>query len=302
MSLSTATVTVIIPTHNRIDSLSIAINSVLDQQYPIDELIVVDDGSTDGTSDWCKQTHPEVILITQENHGVSHARNRAVEIAQGEWIALLDSDDRWYPEKLSIQMDAISQNPELRFCHCDEHWIRNGKRVNPKHKHRKYGGDVFKHCLPLCAVSPSASLLHRSLFSDVGLFDESLPACEDYDLWLRICCREEVLFVDQALLEKTGGHEDQLSQRYPVMDQYRLKALAKILRAGILSAEQQQQASTTFHEKLKIFCLGARKRGRQQSIQSMLSEYQDLIDPSVSLYIKEPLNHAHSGIPPAKRP
>lgn len=277
-----ATVSVIIPTYNRIDSLSIAINSVLDQQYPADEIIVVDDGSTDGTSEWCKTTHPTVILITQANHGVSHARNRAIEIARGDWLALLDSDDRWFPEKLKFQMEAIGENPALRLCHCDEHWRRNGKRVNPKHKHRKYGGNVFRHCLPLCAISPSATLIHRSLFTDVGLFDESLPACEDYDLWLRITCQEEVLYLDQALLEKTGGHEDQLSQRYPAMDQYRLIALAKLLRAEQLSAEQRQQASEIFHDKLRIYCLGARKRGRHQSIQSMLSDYQDLIDPSAT--------------------
>lgn len=276
------TVSAIIPTYNRIESLAIAITSVLEQQHSIYELIVVDDGSTDGTSDWCKRTYPDVILITQDNHGVSHARNRAIERAQGDWIALLDSDDRWYPEKLSVQLQAISQHPEIRLCHCDEHWIRNGKRVNPKYKHRKYGGEIFEHCLPLCAISPSASLLHKSLFTDIGLFDESLPACEDYDLWLRICCREEVLFVDQALLEKTGGHEDQLSHRYPAMDQYRLIALAKLLRRAELSATQRTQALETFHEKLRIFCLGARKRGREQTIQFMLSEYKDLIDPSAS--------------------
>lgn len=275
----TASVSVIIPTHNRVKSLDIAINSVKNQTYTADEIIIVDDGSTDGTSKWCKQTHPDAILITQENQGVSHARNRAIEIAKGSWIALLDSDDRWYPDKLKVQMKAIADNPGLRFCHCDEHWIRNGKRVNPKLKHQKYGGHIFEHCLPLCAISPSASLLHRSLFAELGLFDESLPACEDYDLWLRISCQEQVLFVDQALLEKTGGHEDQLSQRYPAMDQYRLIALAKILRGGTLTTRQYEQASTTFHEKLRVFCLGAKKRGRDETIQFMLSDYKDLIDP-----------------------
>ncbi len=249
----------------------------MSQRYPVHELIVVDDGSTDGTREWC-ESQDRITLITQHNQGVSHARNRAIELASGEWIGLLDSDDRWYPEKLEVQVSAINQSPQHRLCHCDEHWIRNGKRVNPKFKHRKYGGDVFAHCLPLCAISPSATLLHHSLLDDVGLFDETLPACEDYDLWLRIAAREEVLYVDQALLEKTGGHADQLSQRYPAMDTFRLKALAKLLRGHGLSEEQRALTNDMFLEKLRIFCNGARKRGKLESIDSMLDDYQDLVD------------------------
>ncbi len=271
------TISAIIPTHNRLESLAIAVDSVLAQTYPVHELIVVDDGSTDGTSDWCEQ-HPHITLITQDNHGVSHARNRAIELASGEWIALLDSDDRWYPEKLSAQVEAIRESAGERLCHCDEHWIRNGKRVNPKYKHRKYGGDVFSHCLPLCAISPSASILKQSLFDDVGLFDEDLPACEDYDLWLRISAKEDVLYVDKALLEKTGGHEDQLSQRYPAMDQFRLKALAKLLRTHTLSHEQHTLATDMFFEKLRIFCLGATKRGKHESVEALLTQYKDLLN------------------------
>ena len=279
LSASTPTdwrVSVIIPTHERRATLPIAIDSVLEQNYPIHELFVVDDGSTDGTADEIAQRYPEVHLIRQDNHGVSHARNQAIKQSSGDWIALLDSDDRWYPDKLSRQVKALQAAPQHRLCHCDEHWLRNGKRVNPRHKHRKHGGDVFEQCLPLCCISPSAVMIHRSLFDDVGLFDESLPACEDYDLWLRICAREPVLYVDECLLEKTGGHADQLSQRYPAMDQYRLQALASLLRSNALNDSQRQLALTMFRQKLQIFCNGARKRGRTAVVDEMLQRYDDL--------------------------
>ncbi len=277
------TVSVIIPTHDRLERLPAAIDSVLAQTYPAHELIVVDDGSTDGTADWIAQRHPQITLIRQSNHGVSHARNRAIERSSGDWIALLDSDDRWYPDKLAEQILALQQSPERRLCHCDEHWLRNGKRVNPKHKHRKYGGDVFSHCLTLCCISPSAVLIQRTLFDELGLFDESLPACEDYDLWLRICAREAVLYVDKALLEKTGGHEDQLSQRYPAMDQFRLQALAKLLREHSLTDCQTREARAMFLEKFTIFSNGARKRLRHDTVEAMQAQYEDLLDPAIIL-------------------
>ena len=283
LAAASPTVSVIIPTHDRLERLPTAINSVHSQTYPIHELIVVDDGSTDGTADWITQHHPQIILLRQSNHGVSHARNRAIERSSGDWIALLDSDDRWYPDKLAEQLSALQQSPERRLCHCDEHWQRNGKRVNPKHKHRKYGGDVFSHCLPLCCISPSAVLIHRTLFDELGLFDESLPACEDYDLWLRICAREAVLYVDKALLEKTGGHLDQLSHRYPAMDQYRLQALAKLLRDHSLTESQTREASAMFREKFTIFSNGARKRLRHDTVDAMQAQYQDLLDSALIL-------------------
>jgi len=281
MPRSTPSVSVIIPAHNRCKELSIALDSVKAQSLAGSEIIVVDDGSTDGTSDWVRQNHPDVRLISQSNHGVSHARNRAIEIATGDWLAFLDSDDKWFPNKLAVQVAAITNSPDTRLCHCDEIWIRNGKRVNPKFKHRKYGGEIFKHCLPLCAISPSAVMIHRTVFEQIGLFDESLPACEDYDLWLRICSQESVLYVDEQLLQKTGGHEDQLSHRYPAMDRFRLYALAKLIRTNTLSDEQRRQAIDTFHEKIRIFCIGAKKRGKQDSVVEMLNDYEDLLTTAI---------------------
>jgi len=175
-------------------------------------------------------------------------------------------------------MAALEVAPMLRICHTDEHWIRHGKRVNPKHKHRKFGGDIFEKCLPLCAMSPSSVLIRRDVFSDVGLFDESMPACEDYDLWLRITVGEPVLFVDEALLEKTGGHDDQLSQRYPAMDRFRLDALAKLLQSGKANAEQHAQAVSMFREKFRIFKIGAIKRNRHEVIKTLEQRYATLLE------------------------
>lgn len=272
-------VSVIIPTHDRLQVLPRAIDSVRAQHYPVHELIVVDDGSGDGTAEWLTRHAPDVQLITQNNHGVSHARNRGIEQATGEWIALLDSDDAWYPQKLERQMTALHQAPHHRLCHCDEHWIRNGRRVNPHRKHRKHGGEIFAHCLPLCCISPSAAVLHRSLLEEVGLFDESLPACEDYDLWLRICARDAVLYVDEALLQKTGGHDDQLSQRYPAMDRFRLQALAGMLCGDVLSAQQRSLAQAMFEHKARIYINGARKRQRMDAANEILTRYADLLPP-----------------------
>lgn len=270
-------ISVIIPTFNRLSSLPKAVDSVMAQTYPALEIIIVDDGSSDGTIDWLQGREHPVYFIQQENHGVSHARNRAIEKSSGNWIALLDSDDYWYPHKLERQVQAIEQSAHYRLCHCDEHWFRNGVRVNPKNKHRKSGGHIFEQCLPLCAISPSASLIQRTVFEDTGLFDESFPACEDYDLWLRITSREPVLYVDEPLLAKTGGHSDQLSSRYAAMDRFRLKALAKLLRNHSLNEQQRICVLKTFHSKFSIYCNGARKRGHLERAQKAEEQYSDIL-------------------------
>jgi len=110
------------------------------------------------------------------------------------------------------------------------------------------------------------------------MFDESLPACEDYDLWLRICSCNPVLFVDSALLEKTGGHDDQLSKKHWGMDRFRLKALGKLLRSHSLSNEKKMLAESTFKRKYQILINGAKKRGNDAFVNELESLYADLID------------------------
>lgn len=253
-------VSVIIPTFNRANLLPRALQSVLQQSRPADEVIVVDDGSSDGTRELLDAQFPSVSLIVQNNRGVSAARNRGVAASSGRWLAFLDSDDEWLPEKLELQMQAAVTNPQCSLIHSDEIWIRRGVRVNQMKKHRKSGGDIFLDCLPRCVISPSAVVLRRELFDAVGQFDESLPACEDYDLWLRICHQQEILYIDKPLLKKYGGHEDQLSNRHWGMDRFRVRALDKLLSEASLEADKEQETRAILLEKCRVLMTGARKR------------------------------------------
>ena len=260
----THSVSVIIPTYNRVRTLPRALDSVLAQTRAADEIIVVDDGSTDSTVDLLLANYPQVKLLQQPNLGVSAARNHGIREASSDWIALLDSDDRWLPTKLEAQVALVEQRPDHRLCHTEEIWIRNGKRVNQMDKHRKSGVHIYSQCLPLCVISPSSVLLHRTLFDEIGLFDETLPACEDYDLWLRICAREPVLFVDTPQIEKYGGHDDQLSSKHWGMDRFRIRALEKVLANDLLTPDQDRETVAMLLRKAAILEQGARKRGKLQ--------------------------------------
>jgi len=260
-------ISVVIPTFNRIAVLRRAIQSVLSQTCPPGEILVVDDGSNDGTQELIKSDyHGSVIYILQSNSGVSHARNTGITLAKGKWIALLDSDDEWMPGKLEMQIQALNRNPDFDFCHTNEIWIRNGKRVNAMDKHEKSGGYVFEKCLPRCVISPSAALIRKSVFDRIGLFDDELPACEDYDLWLRYCCSQPVLYIDTPLIIKYGGHSDQLSRKYWGMDRFRLHALLKLVLTQSLSESQVDAAVNIFNEKLAVLIKGAEKRGNNEML------------------------------------
>jgi len=267
------TISVIIPTYNRIETLSRAIESVLAQTHPADELIIVDDGSTDGTAAWVREHYPQIKLIEQKNSGVSAARNRGIESSRGDWIALLDSDDEWLPHKLEKQLALWASEPRLKIVHSDEIWIRSGVRVNQMKKHRKKGGWIFQDCLPLCAISPSAVMIHRSLFDEVGVFDETLPTCEDYDLWLRITSRFPVLYCDEPLIRKYGGHEDQLSRKHWGMDRFRIQALVNILENGVLNKQDYDAALEMMTGKAKVVLGGARKRENHE----VIARYEHLL-------------------------
>ena len=256
-------VSVIVPTHDRRRLLRRALDSIGGQTEPAAEVIVVDDGSEDGTAEMLRREYPDVVLIEQPNSGVSAARNRGIRASHSDWIAFLDSDDEWMPEKLARQRAALAVAPTARLCHTEEIWMRRGVRVNPMKKHAKRGGQIFESCLPLCCMSPSSVIVHRGIFEEVGTFDETLPACEDYDLWLRITHRYPVLFVDEPMVIKHGGHDDQLSRRYWGMDRFRIAALEKILATAALTAPQRAATERELSDKIEIYRTGAQKRGKR---------------------------------------
>ncbi len=265
-------ISVIIPTYNRQRSLMRAIQSVLQQTCKDFELLVVDDGSTDDTQNLLsKITDSRVRIFRTENRGVSAARNLAIKEAEGEWVAFLDSDDEWLPQKLERQIELLQKDSSLRWVHGEEIWIRNGSRVNPMQKHKKSGGDIFINSLKLCCVSPSAVVLQKSLFAEVGYFREDFPVCEDYDLWIKLAERHPVGFVEEPLVVKYGGHEDQLSRKFFAMDYWRVLSMSQRIDAG-LTPDKEKQVAEEVLAKSQVLLKGYRKHGNLQNFDFVFSQ------------------------------
>ena len=274
-------ISVVIPTLNRINTLQRALDSVINQTYKPDEIIVVDNGSSDGTLKFLREQYPKITILTENKIGVSSARNKGIKKSINQWIALLDSDDAWHPRKLEIQTSMLdSALKEYNLIHTDEIWFRNNKHINQMKKHKKQGGYIFERCLSLCCISPSSVLFKKNILDKVGLFDESLPVCEDYDMWLKICSSEEVLFAQDKLTYKYGGHKDQLSKSYWGMDRFRIKSIENIIKNFDLTYKQKKQAKTELIKKLKIIINGAFKRNNLSIVNEFSTklEYWDKVN------------------------
>jgi glycosyltransferase involved in cell wall biosynthesis len=252
-------ISVIIPTFNRQDFILRAVSSVLAQKGVNFELIVVDDGSSDKTREFLLPFMDRITYIYQENSGVSAARNTGIRQAKGDLIAFLDSDDEYLPGKLSAQIDFMRLNSMLLFSQCQERWIRKGMRVNPGKKHQKRAGLIFSESLRLCLISPSAVILKRRFFEEIGLFDETLLACEDYDLWLRALWKYPVGLLNKELVVRHGGRADQLSARHS-LDKYRIRTLEKLLCEPNLPQDFRLETERVMAEKKEIFEKGMFKR------------------------------------------
>lgn len=268
-------ISVIIPTYNRASCLNEAIQSVLSQDYfnhqggyPF-ELIVVDDGSTDHTQEVVESYGDKVKYIYQEHSGVSRARNLGLELSKGHFIAYLDSDDLWEKDKIRSQMSLMKVFPEIMISYTQEIWIRKGVRVNPKKKHRKYSGWIFDKSLSLCLLSLSSALFREEIFQEVGFFDEQLPACEDYDMGIRIASRYPFHLISKPLIIKRGGHSDQLSRKFWGMDRFRVRALEKALNLS-LTSPQKELVRKEMIRKCRILVKGCQKRRKNQEAKKYL--------------------------------
>ncbi len=275
-------ISVILPTYDREVYLERSIASVLGQRHPCDELIVVDDGSTDATVSVIERLAADspvpIRLIRQENRGAAAARNTGIRAARGQWLAFLDSDDWWLPGKLGLQVTAMIANPRMLISHTREVWFRRGRRVNQKKKHDPPGGDIFLASLSMCVVGMSTVMARRELFERYGLFDETLPWCEDYDLWLRVGCREPFLLVPEPLIGKDGGREDQLSVIHRLgMDVHRIRSLCNLIDADCLDMDQHRAAVAELVRKCTIYGQGCIKHGRLEEglrYQRLAQQYQ----------------------------
>ena len=268
-------ISVVIPTLNRINTLQRALDSVINQTYKPAEIIVVDNGSSDGTLKFLREQYPKITTLTENKVGVSSARNKGIKKSINQWIALLDSDDAWHPRKLEVQTSMLdSALKEYSLIHTDEVWFRNNKHINQMKKHKKQGGYIFERCLSLCCISPSSVLFKKNILDKVGLFDESLPVCEDYDMWLKICSSEEVLFAQDKLTYKYGGHKDQLSKSYWGMDRFRIKSIENIIKNFDLTNKQKKQAKKELIKKLKIIINGAFKRNNLSIVNEFSTKFK----------------------------
>ena len=264
--MQTPLVSVIIPTFNRAEVVSRAVNSVLNQTFKDFECIVVDDGSTDGTDSVLLGFADKIKVIKTENRGVSAARNTGAKLAAGKYIAFLDSDDEWKPQKLQKQCDFMRQSG-FRISQTDETWVRNGKFVNKSAKYIRPSGDIFYNCLEVCAVTPSSVMMERELFFEYGGFDGTFPVCEDYDLWLRMSLKEKFGLIDEPLIIKYGGNADQLSNS-ACLDKYRMISLFNMLQKNKdLNEDQQKAVREVLAKKVKIYSEGAKKRGKFDEAQ-----------------------------------
>lgn len=264
---------VIIPVYNRIEKLKNAVDSVLAQSDSDFELIVVDDGSDDGTSDMIDKYGVKIKYIFQKNSGVSSARNRGIAASNSPYITLLDSDDTWHKDKLLRHREFIKNNPGISIHQTEDIWIRNGLRVNPGVKHQKPHGRIFMQSLQLCMISPSSVCIKKDIFEKYGMFDEKMKACEDYDLWLRITPFEDVGLIKEKLITRYAGHEDQLSSSFSAMDRFRLYSICKFLiKSGDeIEPSYREAAVETALKKAGILLTGAEKRENKTLIKTLKS-------------------------------
>jgi hypothetical protein len=166
------------------------------------------------------------------------------------------------PAKLGRQLEFMRAHPECEISQCQERWIRGGRRVNPGQRHRKRGGDIFLDSLRTCLVSASAVIMRTERFRALGGFDETMRACEDYDLWLRMLVTREIGLLDEVLVERRAGHTDQLSATVPALDRYRILSLIKLLADSRLSAARREAVALVLAEKCAIYAKGLRRRER----------------------------------------
>lgn len=223
-------VSVVIPAYNSSAMVKEAIASVLAQTYDDFEIIVVDDGSTDDTESVVRSFGDRVLYLKQENQGAGAARNSGIHASGGEYVAFLDSDDLWSPEKLSEQIPVLERDSELGLVYSDWAVVSQDGPVEDSYLRKlpAASGYVFDQLVQCGFILTSGVLLRRACLNDVGGFDNSLSIAQDYDLWLRICYRWKVALVNRPLVTKRSW-DGSLSSNLPKTAAERIALFEKAL-------------------------------------------------------------------------
>lgn len=269
--MSSPKFSIIIPVFNREFLLCRSLDSVVAQNYLDWECIVIDDGSTPPIELNKKYQQDGRIRLYRlgQNQGVSAARNYGVKMSNFDWVCFLDSDDQWIGDKLSYQAHFVENNPHLRWQHANEVWLNNDKIISQKEKHHRGKGNQFSRSLDHCVIGASTVCISRDFFEGLGGFDQDLLICEDYELWLRACAREDIGLVPEVLSVKCAGEWPQLSDYTPGIDRWRLLALAKIFSK--LSSEQQSLVKISFNNRWEKFLSGSVKSLDNSLVQWLIN-------------------------------
>ncbi len=258
-------VSIVIPTYNRETIICKAIDSALSQTYKNLEIIIVDDGSTDNTKTVLEKYGSRLNYFYQENKGISGARNAGIKRSTGQYIAFLDSDDYWLPDKLEKQIELFLQYPEYGMVACQCASIGADGQFRQKNRHGKSGSvlfDLFKKNF----IRTSSAVIKKECFLKSGLFDENLKECEEYDLWLRISAHYQVGFINEPLAVYTdnpkGASTDSLRGRL-----YRLQVLEKdYLKEIIPENIYRKRIADTCHYIGRHW---AKRGGKEESLDFM---------------------------------
>jgi glycosyltransferase involved in cell wall biosynthesis len=228
---STPFISVVITVFNCRRYIGETIQSVLDQRYPHREIVVVDDGSTDGTRDILSQYEKDIRCIYQANRGVAAARNRGIAQSKGDFIALLDHDDLWVPDKLERQVAHSQQYPDAGLYHTDVLYWHMGTGVKERREgiRKEFTGDCYLKLFWKHHVTPSTVLIRKACFDRAGLFDEGLRYVDDWDLWQRIAQHYPFAYLDEPLVIYRF-HETNASRNTIEMEQYSLRCVEQSLR------------------------------------------------------------------------
>lgn len=272
-------VSVVIPSYNRANCIERAIDSVFQQKVENLEVILIDDGSTDNTREIIQNKYGDKVrYFYQENQGISGARNTGIKNARGDYIAFLDSDDYWCPDKLEKQMSLAEEHPEYGLLASCCASIRTDGSFRESNRRGKSGW-VLKDLFQANFIRTSSAVIRRDCFNRVGLFDEKLKESEEYDLWLRVAAVYPVGFINEALTvyvdNLNGSSIDSLVGRL-----YRLRTLEKdYLKKKIPTKFYNRRMAMNYNKVGRHYLLrGDRENGiayikKAQSLDPFCSKY-----------------------------